>query len=119
MQTIVKKCCSGVLSPHSDCSIQPWIWKYSLGKLHGFSSGVLDTPTATHKHRREGIYEEHNFVVENRAGLIQSCCCACTTGIQRQNQKLGLVAAHKNLIFSTCSFPSRDYFIADSASEKI
>lgn len=34
----------------------------------GFSFGVLGTATATHKHRRAGIYgiyEEIHFVVEN------------------------------------------------------
>lgn len=68
MQTVVKKCCSGVLALTLTAASSHGCGGMVLESCMGFSSEVLGTAAATHKHRRAGIYgiyEEIHFVVEN------------------------------------------------------
>lgn len=71
MQVVVKKCCSGVLALTPTAASSHGCGGMVLESCMGFISGVLGTATATHKHRRAGIYgiygiyEEIHFVVEN------------------------------------------------------
>lgn len=61
MQTVVKKCRSGHLSPRSDCSIQPCVESRSQKATWRLVLGSWLRTTAAHQHRDVHLYEEMHF----------------------------------------------------------
>lgn len=126
MQIVVKKRCSGYLSPQLGCSIQPCVESWSHKAPWGLVLGSWLQTTAAHQHRDTHLYEEMHFYGGEQLVLkallehdwfsrIFLSAVPAVRGVPALKPEASPpILAHKIFLFSTqtnaCSFWARDHF---------